>query len=372
MPKRLLESTQLDEVESPDEIPQGDVVWSTEDENRPDEDGDGGDSSVVTAEGLVGIEPLPEYVPISSVETANATEFDQEAVEELMVDADYADEPELFGKIAQLVPKVIKGAGRVVRNPVVQAAVKAFLSAKGIRLEAAALSDEPSLLEVVIGADDRIKITSTAARPWSGICQLNITARNGQRFIGTGWLIAPRTVITAGHCVYIHNAGGWVREVEVSPGRNGATRPFGAVKSGRVSSTPQWVASRDRNHDYGCIILPRAPKSATGALPFCFNYAARSEAQIRSRALNLSGYPGDKGGITQWFHARMAKAVSNFVITYDIDTAGGQSGSPVWHFQNNIRTAVGIHTNGSPLGNSATRITPTVAARLNTWKAAGG
>jgi V8-like Glu-specific endopeptidase len=72
-----------------------------------------------------------------------------------------------------------------------------------------------------------------------------------------------------------------------------------------------------------------------------------------------------------YFHARLAKAVSATAITYDIDTAGGQSGSPVWHLQNSVRTALGIHTNGSPLGNSATRITPAIKAQLDLWKAAG-
>jgi glutamyl endopeptidase len=351
------------------------VLWSPGGGVATDETQD--DDVTASAEtSLPGVESVPGYLPISNSETAEATEAEESDYEELRrlpVDADYAEEPEFFGKLVKLLPRIAKGVGKVISNPVVSRAVKLFLASRGIRLESgeADAAGEPSLLEVVIGADDRVRINNTAVRPWSGICHLNITARNGQRFIGTGWLIAPRTVITAGHCVYIHNAGGWVSEVEVSAGRNAAVRPFGAIKSSRVSSSPEWVAARNRNHDYGCIILPKAPRSTSGALPFSFNYAARTDVQIRSRALNLSGYPGDKGGITQWFHARMAKAVTPDVITYDIDTAGGQSGSPVWHLENNVRTAVGIHTNGSPLGNSATRIRGPVLTRLNIWKAAG-
>lgn len=348
------------------------VLWSSEDEQRTEQEDEGNDRVVTEDHGLVGVEPVLEYTPISSNETAETSISTDDDLADIPVDADYADEPEFFGKLIKVLPRIVKGAGKAISNPLIRTAVKGFLASRGVNFESGDMdSSEPSLLEVVIGADDRVRIANTTVRPWSGICQLNITARNGQRFIGTGWLIAPRTVITAGHCVHIATAGGWAREIEVSPGRNGASRPFGSVRSSRLSASPEWVTSRSRNHDYGCIILPRAPRAASGALPFTFGFAARSDAQIRSRALNLSGYPGDKGGITQWFHARLARAVSANVITYDIDTAGGQSGSPVWHLENNIRTAVGIHTNGSPLGNSATRITPTVLARLNAWRAAG-
>ena len=39
--------------------------------------------------------------------------------------------------------------------------------------------------------------------------------------------------------------------------------------------------------------------------------------------------------------------------------------NPDWHLENGVRTAVGIHTNGSPLGNSATRITPAIKAQFD-------
>ena len=48
-----------------------------------------------------------------------------------------------------------------------------------------------------------------------------------------------------------------------------------------------------------------------------------------SAVLNMSGYPGDKGGSEQWFMSKTAKSVSERVITYEIDSMGGQSGAPV-------------------------------------------
>ncbi len=373
MPRRSSEAySNLD-----DALDQDSAIWSDGGEavivdDAQDDSGEAGGDA-----GLPGIEPVTEYIPISNRETINAVDEGDFSGEEVTVDADYADEPELFGKIVRTIGRGVKA---VVTNPVVRTAVKTFLAAKGMHMESdrAEGGASATVLEVVIGADDRVRITATTATPWSGICHLSITARNGQRFLGTGWLIAPRCIITAGHCVHIRSAGGWASHVDVTAGRNGATAPFGTIRSARLSALPRWVSHQDRNFDCGCIILPRPFRSPSGATPFNFRYAAKSDAAIRARALNIAGYPGDlprtpppATGTTMWFHARGAKAVSPTVITYDIDTAGGQSGSPVWHLESNVRTAVGIHTNGSPLGNSATRITPAIKAQLDAWRALG-
>lgn len=223
--------------------------------------------------------------------------------------------------------------------------------------------------EVIIGTDDRIRVNPTTSFPWRAICSLKITAANGKRFIGTGWLISPRTVITAGHCVYMHEEGGWARSIEVIPGLNDAARPYGSFVGNVLRSTSGWVSSKNREFDYGAIILPTnaRPGTATGT----FGFAVKDDAFLLSAALNLSGYPGDKGGNQQWFMAQKAKSVTPKVIYYDIDTYGGQSGAPVWVLQNGVRLAVGIHTNGAASGNSATRIDSSVFTNLQNWKTLG-
>lgn len=223
--------------------------------------------------------------------------------------------------------------------------------------------------EVIIGADNRIRINPTTSYPWRAICALKITAKNGKRFIGTGWLISPRTVVTAGHCVYMHAEGGWVSSIEVVPAQNDASRPYGSFSGNNLRSTQGWVNSKNRNFDYGAIILPA--NSRPGATVGYFGFGVRSNSFLMNSALNLSGYPGDKGGNQQWFMAQKPKSVSSKVITYDIDTFGGQSGAPVWVLQNGNRYGVGIHTNGSSSGNSATRIDQSVYNNLLNWKNQG-
>ncbi len=223
--------------------------------------------------------------------------------------------------------------------------------------------------EVIIGTDNRIRINPTTSFPWRAICALRIRAASGATYIGTGWFISPRTVMTAGHCVFLHNEGGWARSIEVIPALNGTLRPYGSCTSSAFRSVSGWTSSRNRNFDYGCIILPSSCR--LGARTGWFGFANRSDSFLRSRTLNLSGYPGDKGGNTQWYHAQRTKSVTPRTIVYDIDTMGGQSGSPVWYLDGNTRYAVGVHTNGHSSGNSATRIVSDVFTMMQSWKALG-
>jgi glutamyl endopeptidase len=223
--------------------------------------------------------------------------------------------------------------------------------------------------EVIIGADNRVRISPTTTYPWRAICALKITAKNGSRWIGTGWLISPRTVITAGHCVYMHDQGGWAKSIEVIPAMNDASRPYASASSSTLRSVTGWTQSKNRENDYGAIILPSnyRPGATTGY----FGFGVKDDAYLKASVLNVSGYPGDKGGNQQWFMALKPKSVSSRIITYDIDTMGGQSGAPVWLKVGEARTAVGVHTNGHSSGNSATRIITAVFNNLQAWKSLG-
>ncbi len=232
------------------------------------------------------------------------------------------------------------------------------------------LPEAKMLTEVIIGTDNRVRISPTTAFPWRAICALKITAKNGSRWIGTGWMVSPRTVITAGHCVYMHDQGGWAKSIEVIPGLNDAARPFGSGTSTSFRSVVGWTSSKNRNYDYGAIILPA--HSRLGDRTGYFGYGVKDDAYLKASVMNLSGYPGDKpGGNQQWFMALKPKSVSSRVITYDIDTMGGQSGAPVWLKVGNTRTCVGIHTNGHSTGNSATRIVTPVFNNIKAWKNLG-
>ena len=220
--------------------------------------------------------------------------------------------------------------------------------------------------ESVCGRDDRIRISGTSRIPWRMICQLIITRNDGSSSRCTGWLIGPGTVMTAGHCVYSHSAGGWAKKIEVIPGMNASSRPFGSTTSSNFRSVTGWTKDAKITHDYGCIILNNKIGRRTG----WFGFANLSDASLRNLLVNNSGYPGDKPFGTQWFNAGRVTKVTTRRLHYMLDTAGGQSGSPTWRLKDNKRHAVGIHAYGG-CPNKSTRISKPVFDNMKKWKLLG-
>ena len=265
-------------------------------------------------------------------------------------------------------PETAPQPGQVSGRP-----IDAYWASYGTAVERAivrAKATDQMRIESIIGTDDRVKVNNTQVYPWHCICSLLITAQSGAQYIGTGWLVAPRLVLTAGHCVYMSDEGGWVSSIEVMPGRNGAQKPYGSAISNQVRSVTGWTQDGNSDCDYGAILLP-ADKRFGDQLGW-FGYAVRDDDHLRQITLNLSGYPGDGGRTnedgTQWFMSRGVQDVSARQISYEIDTYGGQSGAPVWEMTaDGSRFGVAIHTHGGAVTNGATRIVSEVFDNIVRW-----
>lgn len=224
-------------------------------------------------------------------------------------------------------------------------------------------------LETVHGVDNRIQVSDTHQYPWSANASLLITARDGSQWIGTGWFVSPRTLVTAGHCVHIKNSGvpgrdGWVRIIQVMPGRNGTQLPLGSVTSSQFWSVKGWAENGDENYDYGAIIVPTDVGNTVGTLGF----AARGDEELAGVVVNVAGYPGDKPSGTLWYDTKGIALTSPSKVHYDIDTAGGQSGAAVYRIEDGQRISIAIHAYGGATTNSGTRISPPVFKNLSEWK----
>ena len=208
------------------------------------------------------------------------------------------------------------------------------------------------IMETVIGVDERERVPDTENDPWRMVCALRMRGPGGTGAIGTGWFIGPRTVITAGHCVFSRTFfGGWAERVEVIPGlnrrRNGSSiKPFGSAYATRMSVLDAWESSDDRAPDFevGCIHLDEPLGESTG----WFGFAALTPDELEAYRVNISGYPADRGGgDEQYFaHDRILR-VGERRVSYDVDTHGGQSGAPVWiQEEGRPPLAVAIHAYG--------------------------
>lgn len=223
--------------------------------------------------------------------------------------------------------------------------------------------------DVCGGTDDRTRIRATSSVPWRSICQLFITRRDGIRTRGTGWFIGPRTVMTAGHCVYSRKARGWASRIEVIPGMDESLRPFGTITGTSFRTVRGWAEKGDVAVDYGAIILPT---NSLGNRTGWFGYAALGDPSLRKLLIHNAGYAGDRdkpvGSL--WYNAGRITRNSPRRLYYMVDTYGGHSGSPIFYKKNGRRIAIGIHNYGG-CPNKATRITRNVFDNLKTWKNLG-
>ncbi|KAI0102329.1 hypothetical protein F4776DRAFT_648774 [Hypoxylon sp. NC0597] len=156
---------------------------------------------------------------------------------------------------------------------------------------------------------------------------------------GTGWLIRPDVMITAGHNVFTWRAGGGrAREIIAYAGYNGASSindPSVEVrKAKRVVTTSQWLSNRgSMAHDFALVMFD---KPFTNVTPFQY-----IETPLKDKLeLGVVGYPADKVDATTGERGgKMYELFENTeynimehkdtMLEHFIDSEGGNSGGPV-------------------------------------------
>ena len=103
-------------------------------------------------------------------------------------------------------------------------------------------------------------------------------------------VVGPRTLITAGHCVYDQTFfGGWG---DPHRGHTRAQRHRDTVWDGgewTFSSVDRWINDRDPDFDIGCIHLDEPLGETVG----WFAIGALPADELQDSFINISGYPSD-------------------------------------------------------------------------------
>jgi len=305
--------------------------------------------------------PTGKHTPVSNRDPNSESEITLLAETEPTIGNAETEEVSTRGEL-ESVPKP-RGSASARASVVTQAP-----STEGLENIAVASYGEMRGPATVHGPDDRRRVTNTANYPWRVSSSLLITARDGSRWIGTGWFMGANTLVTAGHVVYINDPStperhGWVNRIEVMPGRNGSDLPYGMTASEIFYSVTGWTEGGSHEYDYGAIKIA----SALGDVVGTFGIGVFGRSELLNTTGNLAGYPGDKDSGTLWYDSNRIAAVSSRKVYYDIDTAGGNSGGAIYRIKSGNRTAFGIHAYGGASNNSATRITTPVFQNLTNW-----
>ncbi|KAK7192796.1 hypothetical protein DPSP01_011217 [Paraphaeosphaeria sporulosa] len=200
------------------------------------------------------------------------------------------------------------------------------------------------------GGDHRVLVDESAVLPggkYRAICKLYLCYTNlkDQEFIGTGWLVNSTTVATAGHCLYDReDTGGYLQYIKVYFGFHGSSSTKEATciyRHGVSAAIPaEYLKAQSYQHDVGFITLNQP---VTDIEPVKYT----STPKKTSLKLGVVGFPGDRDFgqylYEHWEDVDIDLASNDVLLSYKIDTTGGQSGSPI--LRSDLK-AVGVHVAG--------------------------
>ncbi len=209
---------------------------------------------------------------------------------------------------------------------------------------------------IIIDTDDRDPVPVMEI-PYRAVCLLVITGADNKQYLGTGFFVSDKCVITAGHNVFFN--GAWAKKIIVVGGSYDQGDYFGRTESSDFQSVAGWTVNGDINFDYGAVFL------ATGDIQKKANYFFSIAQDTNGDVIKISGYGVDKRG-EQYADEGPVSKRSKFRIFYNLDTMRGNSGSPIFTSDQSLYTAIGIHTRGD-IPNSGIRFTENVIKQINNW-----
>lgn len=216
----------------------------------------------------------------------------------------------------------------------------------------------------VFGEDDRVQVSDTRKYPFRAFGLLVGQTRDGETAACSATLIGPSSLLTAAHCLYSHESGGWLDDFIFVPALNGIEDvPFGTYEYDTAYVFQGYVENYQGSYgsvvpwDIAVVTLQEPIGEELGWLGY------GHDADLGNFLANIIGYPGDKPVGTQWrANCTVEKEnVADLYFTYDCDTFAGSSGSAVYKYdpETQERIILGINVAESEVTNVAVRMNQT-------------
>lgn len=187
--------------------------------------------------------------------------------------------------------------------------------------------------------------------PYSAIVYIEATyLASGHTYSGSGVIVGENDVLTASHVVYEADEGGVADIITITPGKDGFSDPYGSFEYDLVNyfevdnDSDGYIYAYESEYDIAILGLNEKIGDLTGWFSLDESFDAGN--------YHLTGYPGiynDATGARMTDDYGYVTGYSSYDLL-DIDSLevnSGNSGGPVWTFEDGSPTVAGIVSTGA-------------------------
>jgi len=184
--------------------------------------------------------------------------------------------------------------------------------------------------QVVIGPNNLVKVSNTTLSPYR---MLGLWTGQTGNLLGfcTAWLYGSNMIAFAAHCVQDGPSAPYFWSVTFKAGYDEPTAPYGTCALANLFVPAGWFNNYTLQYDFAAIKLNCSVGSTTGG----FNLYNWNNFDTDGRGIYVTGYPKGFTGTLQMYYSREPPNIQDdysFYLTYQVDTAGGDSGAPVYRW----------------------------------------